>query len=1374
MSKMPEKKRHGEAKEVAARQHQAVCAFLNHPLVRPKLPSQDYDAEFLLLRLMLESSHPLTYEKNLRYHFGSYQLLSAASQRLISYLDNFSKQFSLLTAKEVVITLPRTVGGHQLGRYFKCRCVSPAFPVDEDPDLDGPATQDLLREVLQELEDATRKNDFGAVGRRFRQQLEASALRHLAQRLHDPKCEDCQNLELEVGLVQKPAEMRVYRFSGFVRRHQYDHNRSWSDFCPTELHDPHGPYILSSDMGTGKTVFLRRLQLTLLQQNKLIPVFLHACNLETAAFRDKDTFIACLPGLIRTETTEAIAEDFFREHYEEIVFLVDGLDQIRGSGTAYRDLLGRLLHGGGQRLIIAARPFAVISHEHDDRINFLRLKPFSETVQRNYFGSHFDRACQMCVSCPELMSVPMLANMVRTVIQSGQDVGIKTRTELYGRFVNHILAPYLGYDHENIVSDRDIARGVRQALAKISYSALAEDGPSLQKIPMVMAAACAESEHTTVEQILKHGPMTTIIDGAPGSDEYLYFSHQSFQEYLAAEWVARDETRVELLLRKLWNPKWEEVIRFLAGLVGEPLIHAIYSPGCNDNCIHSRLFLAANCCHELGHQSQIGREILPKLVELTSEAAFCRSSLLAMCDLYEPEAVDFLVDVVLAKTGQKAGSRARRIKCDVHSILDRIAPKLQAKHADHLAHEVMADPHNTPFSDMEITDLLANGVSSSQLTRIIDAACNGQLDHPKLVASLLSVARSASTEHVSRVFGYIGKEDGAVRLAALRILRELAYELAVRPAMFWAGLFLSRFHIVLPTPRRELIEAVSSEHFNMLGLCLGEGVSILKREAVTTLGYIACLRPLPRALIRTFILSVVELGGEVPTIPLYDFRQPLSPFHPRNVQHVRDYMADRHLNVRAAALRVASQVSHIVPAQEVQKAGALLDSSDPHIRMAAASVLRMAETQLPNTEIDRLVRLLDFSEDNTRELWQEVFFTGMFALSAHTHEIQPEHIDLILDHLDALSPGVEYRPVVQYGIDHVKWAPEPPLPANKLTASQIDRVASWLSCPIVFKRGLAIQLLTKCDKQLPRSYLRSIWQLLPSSESPIIVAVMEGLAKRHHTLTSSELAAVISCLRRDHNVRWAALTYLRTISGQLTTSQVDVLSVALQRRYLSRAERTFIVDTNMAGQVARLFRARIASLPNMEYDIRNWNALLDQMSATGYELGPTETKHVMRALEHGTPQSCGLALDVLSKLPAAVDRDMIHRVILCMAQFDADAMERLSAFLNKYDHVLPAEDVGSIVRFYLSHVPLENLDSVIRAIPSPQMAEHMTRIADLLDSDNNDVKVSALGVLSHFCGHLTQDDLAKITSLLHHPDGAVHASAYGVLTEACGLGHLKT
>ena len=447
----------------------------------------------------------------------------------------------------------------------------------------------------------------------FKSQLKDDAEKHLAEKLHYKNRKDYQSLGVEIGLIKKSNSKE--------EGPGYDHNRTWDNFDDSKLKSSDGVYILSSETGSGKTTFLRQLQLTILEETELIPLFIEASSAATLDYRNKNTnnFLEGVAKLFNGYLQNKHEYDFLQKHLDNVVFLIDGLDQIVGTG--YRNLINNLTDVIEDRLIITSRPFAAIGKEEDSKIKFLRLKPFSENEMEIYFDAKFKRAKELCRTCPEMIRVPMLAYMVRYLIEEGEDKNIKNRTQIYQAFVNHVLEKHYS---DKLNSDPQQKLEIRESLGEISYRAIVNDPPFLQRIPLEFAVKHV-NRNVRIDDFLKSGIVQSIVNRTHVNKKYLYFSHQSFQEYFAAEWIVSKSVAEERILREKWNPKWKEVIKFLVGLEGQSIITRISTE--KDNPIHSQLFLSAKLISETEVHPKLRDGILLKLEGFVEDPLFTGDAL---------------------------------------------------------------------------------------------------------------------------------------------------------------------------------------------------------------------------------------------------------------------------------------------------------------------------------------------------------------------------------------------------------------------------------------------------------------------------------------------------------------------------------------------------------------------------------------------------------------------------------------------------------------------------------------------------------------------------------------------------------------------------
>jgi hypothetical protein len=590
IKKTPLKKH--EATALATQQHVAISRFLNQEPIRTTLLgglSKGKDKEFAVLEELLWGKEPVSADYLSVACKIAKSTVSDTVKKINTYLTNiFCSTVDCLKAKNVAIRVASKdgKGGNFIGYFFLC-----SYTSGNRADLDVSATIEVFDDLWKNF-----------IENELLTKLQQQATLALKEKLHSRNIKEYLPLSLQIGFLKSHIEsVTPTPPCREKQKRPDDHSCCWEDFDPVILMSPQSTYILSSETGTGKTTFLRNLQLEIAKQAKFIPIFMHASKLEKVVFENLETFKSYLTAILKRDGLPIGIRDYLSKHFEKIILLVDGLDQIRGAGTDYSDLLKNLATVLKSNLVITSRPFAVISQEEQQNVNFLRVRPFDGQAQKEYFAAHYKRACEICHLCRELMAIPMLAYMVRTLIEKERDRYVKNRANLYKRFIDYIMAPDVedGYKHDNIRSDTTIQTGVRQALAEISFKALANDKPYIQKIPVSFCSKYVKRHKVTIENILKHGLASLIVDKTDGIDKFLFFSHQSFQEYLAAEWLSLPPEKLSYILNHKFGYKWEECIKFLAGIKGVPILRQILSSSCYAS-EDQRVFLAWGCLEEIG------------------------------------------------------------------------------------------------------------------------------------------------------------------------------------------------------------------------------------------------------------------------------------------------------------------------------------------------------------------------------------------------------------------------------------------------------------------------------------------------------------------------------------------------------------------------------------------------------------------------------------------------------------------------------------------------------------------------------------------------------------------------------------------------------
>lgn len=433
--------------------------------------------------------------------------------------------------------------------------------------------------------------EFNDVFQHIRIKIAGTAKQDMEEKLHET---NFIPLNLERGQIptREKRQEKEERERKNEKREREDilfHGRKWEPIDLDQLFPPRGRYILSSNVGAGKTTFLHWLTTEIIKKTDIVPCFVTCGNFEKFSIHKWKDLQKHLISLYANDFLEADLKDFFENHYKhkKLTFLFDGLDQV-GSGK-YSNLAKTVFNIVGENAaIISSRPSAVLSLEENPQIDFLRLQTFSEEEKKRYFGEHYPEAKRLSAFAPDLISIPMLAFMVKTLIDAGESTSVSTRTDIYQKFLLHILSkqePNAPVYRE----DRSLTRKVEKSLEAISFNSSAQREPQIQKVEEELAYESL-IEGLELENLSKFGLVNLIMD--KGELPFIYFTHQSFQEFLAAKHVNEHNDCFEKVLNEFWSPKWREVIKFLTGLKDDTVVRRILEE--KDNIIHYRLFLRLN------------------------------------------------------------------------------------------------------------------------------------------------------------------------------------------------------------------------------------------------------------------------------------------------------------------------------------------------------------------------------------------------------------------------------------------------------------------------------------------------------------------------------------------------------------------------------------------------------------------------------------------------------------------------------------------------------------------------------------------------------------------------------------------------------------
>jgi hypothetical protein len=235
-------------------------------------------------------------------------------------------------------------------------------------------------------------------------------------------------------------------------------------------------------VGTGKTTLLRWLCLELLDKTEeVMPLFM---TCEEA--RERPDFADLRRRWIDERNGRFLADDLeYVFDTSHLCLLCDGLDQVTAQDYRYDRFAKHAFALARENpVLVSSRPSALHALERDRDVTFLALQPFSTAAQRVYFGEYYAEARRLAALSPDLARVPMLAYMLRDQISKGKIHGITSRTELYGRYLEHTVT---GHDTNLPISRQNPSEKIMviNALCLLAYRALVLNPPQIQRVEAV-------------------------------------------------------------------------------------------------------------------------------------------------------------------------------------------------------------------------------------------------------------------------------------------------------------------------------------------------------------------------------------------------------------------------------------------------------------------------------------------------------------------------------------------------------------------------------------------------------------------------------------------------------------------------------------------------------------------------------------------------------------------------------------------------------------------------------------------------------------------------------------------------------------------------
>ncbi|MDD5530571.1 MAG: HEAT repeat domain-containing protein [bacterium] len=321
-----------------------------------------------------------------------------------------------------------------------------------------------------------------------------------------------------------------------------------------------------ADSGIGKTTFLKWLFNEIVQgniQTDLLPFYLPPTASPNFATKEKLVDLICSYFNAPLEGCKS----FIRNEIEQgnCLFLVDSLDQMGTTGAVTQGLQT----GFGRNIVVLTSRHGREEYFSRNKFTELKLEEFDLSQTDAYLGNLKEHPVVKAISDPNILKVPILLKMIKSVLGKKDILKIETKSDLYKEFINQILKREQRLQEGRQKCSIDY-REIHNYLQKLAYNSLRAG--YLGQFPRGKIGKFLELEESNpatgivIKELLDRPIVVEIMESK--KDE-VAFRHRSFQEYLAAERLSEilKEKKVEEIEGELFHPDWEESLKFLSGLM---------------------------------------------------------------------------------------------------------------------------------------------------------------------------------------------------------------------------------------------------------------------------------------------------------------------------------------------------------------------------------------------------------------------------------------------------------------------------------------------------------------------------------------------------------------------------------------------------------------------------------------------------------------------------------------------------------------------------------------------------------------------------------------------------------------------------------------
>ncbi|MEC4678076.1 MAG: SUMF1/EgtB/PvdO family nonheme iron enzyme, partial [Nitrospirota bacterium] len=330
--------------------------------------------------------------------------------------------------------------------------------------------------------------------------------------------------------------------------------------------------VFVGNAGVGKTLFMLHLEMKFLAEKKLA-LYLHTADIQSGELADlkKKIETRLEPELRRIGLNEAKTQGLISQLLRKnlMTFIIDAYDQVDISQTLIiHHFINKAI--GNASLIISTRPHRLKTLEaHVDGLQGYKIQRFDKGQLSRYFGDRFPIEPLLTQVPEDLVSIPLLAKLVKSLALDGKVEQIRGKAELFERFTERLMEKQLKNDRRAKVKRGDYFHDtLLDELSKLSLLLLIKKQKQYfdKKYAKHFYKHLGEMEEaelliSLVKHVLDIESKTDIEDNPnPPEGKTHQYHHANFQEYFAARQllILHEDGKDDELFQTLHNLSYDQ------------------------------------------------------------------------------------------------------------------------------------------------------------------------------------------------------------------------------------------------------------------------------------------------------------------------------------------------------------------------------------------------------------------------------------------------------------------------------------------------------------------------------------------------------------------------------------------------------------------------------------------------------------------------------------------------------------------------------------------------------------------------------------------------------------------------------------------------